>query len=97
MGRPADLTAAAVTQAPPELRSGKVLDDALAEGQEVRCTIPSLDPLLATDPMVWCPYVGAAGIFYPKRGDRALIAQPLDGPPAIVQWWPAAEASPDVP
>jgi len=95
MGDPVDLTASAVALPPPELRTGEILDDAVAEGQYVRCTVEALDPLLAKDPMPWTPYVGAAGIFYPKRGDRALIAEPLDGPPVILQWWPNA-TEPDV-
>jgi hypothetical protein len=95
MGNPADLTPGAVAKPRPELRTGEVLDDAVAEGQLVRCTIEALDPLLASDPMPWVPYVGAGGIFYPKRGDLALVAQPLDGPPVILQWWPKA-AEPDV-
>lgn len=95
MATPADLTPSAVPQAPPELRTAEVLDEAVAEGQLVRCTIAALDPLLATDPMPWRPYVGAAGIFYPKRGDSALVGQPLDGPPVILEWWPSA-TEPDV-
>lgn len=96
MGNPADLTASAVTVASPELRTGKILDDAGSEGQLVRCTIEALDPLLATDPMPWVPYRSASGLFYPQRGDTALIAQPLDGAPVISQWWPAEDAEPAV-
>lgn len=97
MANPADLTASAVTIPRPELRTALILDDAVSEEQLIRCTVEALDPLLATDPMPWTPYPGAAGLFYPKRNDQALIAQPQDGPPVILAFWPAVGATPDVP
>jgi hypothetical protein len=77
------------------LVEAKLHDSANAVGEEVRCKIPSIDPNTATDPMPWMPYVTGAGVFYPKVGDRALIAFPEEGPPVIIWWVPKAE-SPDV-
>jgi len=85
----------AVSSRSPEVFDGLVLDNATAPGQEVRCTRSS-DPQAATDPMPWTPYSVPAGWFYPKRGDRAVLGYPVDGPPVILEWWPAADAAPDV-
>lgn len=79
----------------PELQEAEVLDNATEPDQEVRCVVASLDPQLATDPLPWPPYVTPAGFFYPKRGDRAVVGSPPDGPPVILAWWPAAD-EPDV-
>jgi hypothetical protein len=95
MSNPAMLVNSRVPRPSPELRSGKILDDATAPGQEIRCTIPSKDTTAGTDPMRWRPYVTPDGFFYPKRGDDALIALPPDGPPWIVEWAPAPDAVPD--
>jgi hypothetical protein len=46
--------------------------------------------------MPWMPYVTPAGIFYPKRGDSAVIGSPEGGAPEIVTWKPRA-AEPDAP
>lgn len=83
-----------------ELPAGEVFEalvneDATEEGQLVTCTIPSVDPLAATDPMAWMPYVTAAGVFYPKVGDRAKVSENGDGPGAILAWWPST-SEPDV-
>jgi len=97
MPNPGDLSLNAVPSPEPELRTGEILDDAISEGHLVRCTEPALDPMLASDPMPWMPYAGEDGRYFPKRGDRALVARPPDGPPAIVAWWPSAGATPDAP
>lgn len=96
MGNLADLHAPhAVDIPPPELHEAILGEDATAPGQEVKCVVPSFDPLKATDPMLWTPYVTGAGVFYPKRGDRAILGYPPDGPPVILAWWPKA-TTPDV-
>jgi hypothetical protein len=91
-----DLTPAGAPRPEPELHEAMILDDATAADQEVRCTRTSLDPLLADDPMQWTPYVTGDGVYYPKRGDRAVIGFPEEGAAVILQWWPSA-AEPDVP
>jgi hypothetical protein len=92
---PAELAPSAVSIPGPELRNAKILDDATASGQMVRC-FDEDDPQLATDPMPWSPYVTPDGHFFPKRGDRAVIGLPPGAPPVILAWWPATD-EPDVP
>jgi hypothetical protein len=77
------------------IRESTVSTNATAPEQTVRCVIPSFAAHLDTDELQWMPYVTGAGVFYPKAGDRALVAEPEGGPPAIVAWWPKA-AVPDV-
>lgn len=93
---PSQLSPSAVRIPGPELRSAEIFDNATGDGQEVRCVIPSEDPLLATDPLPWAPYYTPAGFYFPKRGDRAVIGSPPDGPPVILAWWPSA-SEPDIP
>ncbi len=81
----------------PEIHEATVLDDATEPRQEVRCIVPFLDKKLASDPMAWNSVSIAREEYWPKRGDRALISAHVDGPPAIFEWWPAADATPDVP
>jgi hypothetical protein len=94
MASPAQLSPSAVTIPPPELHEATILDNATALGEEVRCVIPSLDPLLATDPMPWPVVTTSEGSFYPKKGERAQLAYPIDGPP-VIHWWEPGERSPD--
>jgi len=96
MPDPSILTPSAVDQAEPQLFDATINQDATAEGQEVTCVVPDLDPLLAADPMPWNPISTPAGWFYPKRGDRAILCYPVGGDPVISQWWPKA-TEPDVP
>jgi hypothetical protein len=91
------LTPSAVSIPPPELHEALVHDDATEPGELIRCMVPSFDPLAASDPMPWMPHVTAAGVFYPKRGDRAVLAYQVDGTPVILAWWPDAAAEPDSP
>jgi hypothetical protein len=79
----------------PEVYEAEVNEDATEVGQEVRCVVESLDPLLASDPMAWMPFVTHKGVFYPKKGDRAKVSGGTDGPEAILAWWPNAK-EPDV-
>ncbi len=95
MADPAGLHNSRVPRPSPELWTAKILDDATAPGEPIRCVIESKDPTAATDPMRWTPYVTPEGFFYPKRDDVALVATPIDGPPVIVDWAPAEDADPD--
>jgi hypothetical protein len=94
MERPRSLGASAAPRQQKSIVDREVLDDATAAGQEVRCS--SFDPTFTTDPMPWTPYVTDEGVFYPKRGARAVLVYPVDGPPVIVAWWPMADSVPDV-
>lgn len=96
MTDPAHLSPSAVTIPPPELHEAIVHDNASADREEVRCIVPSKDQSAATDPMPWMPYVTPAGVFYPKRDDRAILGFPIDGPPLILYWQPKA-TEPDIP
>jgi hypothetical protein len=80
---------------PQAIFDGQILDDATAPGQEVRCTHAS-DSRFATDPLPWSPVSLPTGLYYPKRGDRAVVVEPADGPPVIAFWQPGDRA-PDVP
>lgn len=74
-----------------------VLDDATEDRQEVRCRRAVGETTAATDPMPWSPYtVEGLGTWFPKKGNRAIVLQPVDGPPAIVAWWPAADTAADL-
>lgn len=80
----------------PETFDAEILDDATTPGQEVRCKRPSISEQAATDPMPWVPVTTAAGEFWPKQGNHALVVYPVGGPPAIVFWEPSEGAVPDV-
>jgi hypothetical protein len=95
MADPRNLGPGAVRTPPPAAVEAEIFDEATEPGQSVRCVRPLVDPLTATNPMPWWPYVTGGGVFYPKRGDRAILLYPADGPPVISQWWPASE-TPDV-
>lgn len=90
MPDPGELDPRTVPQADQTLHEASILDDASLPGEQVRCVIPSEGEHLATDPMQWMPYVTPAGLFYPKRGDRAILGDPVQGPEAILAWWPKA-------
>lgn len=92
-----DLGPGAVAKASPELLEATVRDDATAVGQEVRCRRARAPVGTATDPMPWTAVVTPAGFFYPKSGDRAVLGYPIDGPPFIAAYWPAADAVADAP
>lgn len=80
---------------PGEVFEAEINEDATEEGQEVTCVIPSHDPLLATEPMAWTPYVNATGVYFPKLGDRAKVSENGDGP-GVVLWWRPSASEPDV-
>lgn len=94
----ADLGPGAIPSQRSSVFDGEILDNATEEGKEVRCVRVD-DGRRATDPMPWNPVLKAdpKGICFPKRGDRAVIAEPADGPPVIDFWQPAPDAVPDVP
>lgn len=87
---PADLTPSAVELPDPEVHDARVSEDAVGPDDLVRCVIPDHTERLTTDPLPWTPYVKKAGFFYPKKGDRAILAFPVDGPAVILEWWPKA-------
>ncbi len=95
MPNPADLTPSGVDIPQGELFTAEINEDATAVGQQVTCVVPSHSSLLATDPMAWEPWPTSEGVFYPKRGDFALVSAQPDGPPVIVFWAPADDATPD--
>lgn len=90
MPDPAELDPRAVPAEEPVFYEATVHTDASVPGEHVSCIIPSEGKHLETDPLQWMPYVTPEGFFYPKRGDRALIGDPISGPEAIVAWWPKA-------
>jgi len=96
MPDPSDLDPRAVSAALPQLHSATITGTAASEDDLVRCVVPAVDSLLATAAMDWNPVPKSSGLFFPKRGDKALVAIPGDGPPWIVSWRPSA-AAPDVP
>ena len=91
-----ELGPGASRQRPAAVFDFEILDDATGPGQEVRCRHRD-DPTRATDPMPFTPYtITAEGTWYPKRGERAIVLEPVNGPPVITDWWPAAGRVPDV-
>lgn len=90
MTNPAQLSPQSIELPSPEIHEAEVIDTAAVPGDEVRCVIPSNGERFHTEPMQWMPYAGPAGLFYPKKKDRALVSYHGDGPPAIVAWWPSA-------
>lgn len=52
--------------------------------------IPDFDRDLLLGPAPWSPVVRADGLYYPKRGDRAVIVRPTPASVWIVTWTPAA-------
>lgn len=91
MGDPRELGAGAAPRRPAQLFAAEVLDDATAEDQPVRCNRGGR----ATDPLPWDACVRGSGHYWPKRGDSAVVAYPVGGPPYIDFWQPSAGATPD--
>lgn len=90
----ADLYNGSIARQDSNLLEAKIHDNANAPSDEVRCIVPAIDAHQATDEMQWMPRVTGVGVYYPKVGDRAVIAIPDGGPPFIAAWWPHA-SSPD--
>lgn len=78
----------------PETYEAVVSEDAVA-GQPVYVVIPEFDPNLNHGPCPWIPIVTSTGIFYPKKGDLAVVIQPAAGDPWIATWT-ASATTPDV-
>lgn len=97
MPNPAELHISSVELPAPELFDAEVLDDAETPGREVRCVVDSIDRGLTTDPARFNPVSTPTGWFYPKKGDRAIVARHTDGPDTIIEWWPDPDAVPDHP
>lgn len=97
MADPAELDPRAVPEADQLIHEAVVLDNANAWDDEVRCVFPSEGEHLATDPMRFTPFPHPDGLYYPKRGNRALVVDPVNGPEVIDSFWPQATAEPDVP
>ena len=96
MPNSAELHASSVELPGPGTLEGEILDPADVPEDEVRCIVPAADGgRFATDPCDWTPYPGPDGLYYPKKGDRALVSV-HDGPDTIIFWEPG-ERSPDVP
>lgn len=93
MPEASNLTKQAVDLPEAELQDSRVHDGASGPKDEVRCVIAEEDG--ATDPMPFTPFVTHAGVFYPKRGDRAILGFPENGPPVIL-WWQPQATEPDV-
>ena len=89
-----DLSPASQPTPDPETYEAIVSEDAVA-GQPVYVVIPDFDPQLNHGPCPWIPIVASTGIFYPHKGDAAVVVQPAAGDPWIASWTPLATA-PDV-
>lgn len=98
-----ELTPSAVDISAEQLVEAEIFDDALSLGEAVRCVIPSQSLRHATDPMAWMPWNDLSGVFFPKKGDRAVVAYQEEGAPIITFWAPTATepdepvAVPDIP
>lgn len=57
--------------------------------------LPEFDRNLSFGPAPWNPVAGPTGIYYPKKGDRAVVLRPTPDSIWIVVWTPKA-SSPDV-
>jgi len=88
---PANLTRSAIDLPDAQIVTATVLDDATTLSDKVRCKLPD-DDVGATDPAEWDPIPRPAGLFYPKRGDRAVLAFPEGGDldPLILRFKPQA-------
>lgn len=56
----------------------------------VRVIVPAFDSQLAFGPAPWNPVALDDGIYYPKKGDRAVILRPTPEFLWIVSWTPTA-------
>lgn len=84
-----ELSAKAVRVPPTQAFTGRIAND--SDGfAPVNVTIPDFDPYLTFGPAPWIPVVKADGIYFPKKGDRALIIRPSDLDVWIAAWEPTA-------
>jgi hypothetical protein len=61
----------------------------------VRVIVPEFDRTLAFGPAPWSPVPTGDGIYYPKKGDKAIVLRPSPESLWIVAWTPQAD-DPDV-
>jgi hypothetical protein len=90
---PASLTSSAVEIPEGETATAVILDDASSPDDLIRAATVT-DPDHALNPMPWSPVSRASGLYYPKKGDTAIVVFPEEGDEAIVLWTPLA-TSPD--
>lgn len=57
----------------------------------VRVVVPEFDRTLGFGPATWRPVVRPDGLYYPKKGDRAVILRPNPESLWIVSWQPTAD------
>lgn len=72
-----------------------VVDEDAAAGEPVFVVVPGFDSHLRHGPCRWLPFTSPAGVFWPRKGDRAVVVRPADGDPWIASWVPTA-TEPDV-
>jgi hypothetical protein len=84
-----DLSASSQRIPDPETYEAIISEDATA-GQPVYVVIPEFDPHLNHGPCPWTPIVTPDGIFFPHKGDPAIVIQPEAGNPWIAGWEPTA-------
>ena len=80
-----DLSSSSQRSPEPETYEAVISEDATA-GQPVYVVIPEFDPHLNHGPCPWIPIVTADGIFFPHKGDPAIVVQPESGNPWIAGW-----------
>lgn len=75
----------------PEIQtfSGQIAEDA-TDYSPVGVVIPEFDQYLVFGPAPWVPVVREDGIYFPKKGDRALIVRPSELNIWIAAWEPKA-------
>lgn len=87
-----ELSANAIRVNPIQAFAGKIAKD--ADGfAPIEVVIPDFDPFLTFGPAPWVPVVRADGIYYPKKGDRALVVRPSELEVWIAAWEPQATAA----
>jgi hypothetical protein len=74
----------------PEVFEAVVTEDA-SPGVPVHVVIPDFDPNLNYGPCPWTPIVTTDGIYFPHKGDRATVVQPVAGEPVIASWTPSTD------
>lgn len=72
----------------PQAFDGIVAADATGPAKVI---IPEFSADLTFGPAPWMPYVNQVGVFFPKRGDRALVIRTGDDSVWIAAWTPSTE------
>lgn len=84
-----ELSARAVRLNPNQAFVGLVAENANGFAP-IEVVIPDFDRYLTFGPAPWVPVVRTDGIYYPKKGDRALIIRPSRLEVWIAAWEPQA-------